>query len=169
MTASSSTPPPTSASGGSRALLLFALGARKLAIPVASVLRVVPAVEITPLPNAPAPVRGIINVQGAIVPVYDLHQRLGLPVRPVACEDFLILARNGSRDVALLADEICGVAAHPGQQPSGSSVQNIAPGSEAVALAGEIVLIQDLDQFLSASEDATLQQAIERRNAGVNE
>src|SRR3990167_1951917 len=34
--------------------------------------------NVTPIPNAPAHIKGVINLRGTIVPIVDLRQRFGL-------------------------------------------------------------------------------------------
>ena len=59
----------------------FAIDARRFALPLESVLRVVRAAEITPLPLAPEGVAGALDVGGRIVPVFDLRRRLQMERR----------------------------------------------------------------------------------------
>lgn len=56
----------------------------RYAVALTSVERVVRAVEITPLPNAPDIVLGVINVQGRVVPVVDIRKRFRLPARAIS-------------------------------------------------------------------------------------
>jgi len=65
----------------SDSLVVFQLGEQQFALGVTAVERVVQAVEIATLPDEPRGVRGVINLQGRIVPVFDLWSRLGQPVR----------------------------------------------------------------------------------------
>lgn len=140
--------------------VIFQIGPRKLALETVFVQRVLRAVRITALPGAPAAVRGIINVRGALIPVYGLHRRLGLAEPVVSLAHFLILARSGSRVAALLVDEICGVE----EMAKTTALEEVfaAPGErrEAAAIAGEIILIQNLQRFLSGEEDLALDQAL---------
>lgn len=92
-------------------MLVFSLGERRLAVPLEAVERVVRAVEVTALPEAPATVAGIINVQGQLVPVLDLRQRFGLPPRTVEPDDQFVLTHGAGRTVALWVDAVAGVEA----------------------------------------------------------
>lgn len=92
-------------------LLVFSLGERRLALPLEAVERVVRAVEVTPLPEAPATIAGLINVQGHLVPVLDLRQRFGVPSRAIEPDDQFVLAHGAGRTVALWADAVAGVEA----------------------------------------------------------
>jgi len=63
---------------GERVLLgCFEVGGRTLAIDVAQLREVVRFREPTPLPGAPEPVEGVIDLRGALVPVVDLGRVLG--------------------------------------------------------------------------------------------
>jgi chemotaxis-related protein WspB len=60
--------------------LLFELGHARYALDVRQVAEVVPLLAITPIPQAPAAVAGILNFRGAPVPVIDVSQlTLGRP------------------------------------------------------------------------------------------
>jgi purine-binding chemotaxis protein CheW len=55
----------------------FEVGGRAFAIDVAQVREVVRWQPVTPLPNAPALIEGVIDLRGAVVPVVDLGRALG--------------------------------------------------------------------------------------------
>lgn len=58
--------------------LTFQLGAEVYALDVTHVREVLEAIPITPLPNTPDHLRGVINVRGTVVPVLDMRLRFGL-------------------------------------------------------------------------------------------
>ena len=61
----------------------FEVGGHTYAIDVAQVREVVRWQSVTPLPNAPALIEGVIDLRGAVVPVVDLGRALGSgPVTP---------------------------------------------------------------------------------------
>src|SRR5581483_884088 len=73
-------------------LVVFTLANEKWALPASVVQRAVRAVEITPCPDAPDVVLGVINVHGRIIPVFDLRRRFGLPLRELSIDDHIIIA-----------------------------------------------------------------------------
>jgi purine-binding chemotaxis protein CheW len=81
--------------------VVFTLDERRYALYLPAVERVVPAVEVTPLPNAPEVVLGVINVQGRIIPVINVRKRFGLRERDIEPNDRFILARTSRHVVAL--------------------------------------------------------------------
>lgn len=145
-------------------LLVFALAGRRLALPLATVERLVRAVEILPLPGAPAVVLGAVNVGGAIVPVFCLRRRLGLQEREVSPDQLLLLGKTLSRAVALMVDEAHGVVECSVDEVIRPA--QIAPGLErfqgVVKLADGMVLIHDLEKFLSEEESWQLTRSLEQ-------
>ena len=67
----------------------------------------------TPLPNAPAHIKGVINLRGTIVPIIDLRQCFGLvgiEYTPVTVVIVLkVKASNGSRVVGIVVDAVSDV------------------------------------------------------------
>jgi chemotaxis-related protein WspB len=62
--------------------LLFQLGEHRYALDIGQVAEVLPLVDITQLPQAPASVAGVFNYRGAPVPVIDLSRlTLGRPAQ----------------------------------------------------------------------------------------
>lgn len=121
---------------------------------LASVERVHRCVEIIPLPDAPRAVRGVINVYGDILPVFDLRAQFGFPMREVRSDDHLIVAHALGRRIALLVDFIVDVIPCPREELI--AAETILPGQKTIADAltvdGEIVLVHDLDALLAMEE-----------------
>lgn len=94
-------------------IVAFRIGTRHFGIPVAQVDRVIHVVEITPLADAPELIRGFVTIEAAVVPVVDLGGRLEGRWSKLDLQQRLILAHGASRRVALLADDVDGVARVP--------------------------------------------------------
>lgn len=60
----------------------------------------------TPLPNAPAYVRGVINLRGTVLPVIDLKARLGNGETEITGKHVIIVVRCGERTLGLLVDAV---------------------------------------------------------------
>lgn len=150
--------------GQSRSLVVFTLDDRRYALFLAAVERAVRIVEISPLPKAPEIVLGVVNVQGRILPVVNVRRRFRLPEREVALNDQLIIARASNRTVALVADTVTGVVERP--EPEIISTEKILPGLEYVEgvakLEDGLILIHDLDRFLSFEEGKRLDEVMRK-------
>ena len=58
-------------------LACFEVGGRSYALDVSVVREIVRTTEITPLPNAPRLIEGVVELRGGVVPVLDLSRILG--------------------------------------------------------------------------------------------
>jgi purine-binding chemotaxis protein CheW len=143
-------------------LFAFSLEGRKIALHLSAVDIVIPSVEISPLPKAPEIVLGIISLRGRIIPVLDIRKRFRLPEREIMLSDCLIIAKTSKRTVALLADAALGLVESGSQAvPAGE----ILPGLEYVEgvsrIDGDMLLIHDLEGFLSLEEEKELEKSLE--------
>ncbi len=147
----------------SEKLAIFTLEEQRYALRLAVVERVVHAVAISPLPQAPEIVLGIINIQGMIIPIINVRRRFLLPEREIALTNRLIIARAARRSVGLVVDTVSDVMEYPEQNIT--ETENILPGLEYVEgvmkLEDGMVYIHDLDLFLSLEEETSLAQAME--------
>lgn len=114
------------------------------------------------LPQAPKIVLGVINLHGRIIPVLDIRQRFHLPERPLKLSDQFIIAATSRHVVALFVDMVINVVECAAEQliPAGE-VLNGAAYVSAIAKESEgLILIHDLDTFLSLEESSQLDSAM---------
>jgi purine-binding chemotaxis protein CheW len=142
-------------------LVVFTLHEQLYALRLAAVDRIVRVAEITALPSAPDIVQGVVNIEGRIVPVISLRRRFGLPDRDLALSDHLIFARTARRAVALLVASVVGVIECSPSQVTASADSDHVEG--VLKLDDGLVLIHDLDTFLSPMEDRKLTHALTAR------
>lgn len=122
------------------------------------------AAAITPLPQAPEIVLGILDLQGEVIPVINLRKRFRLPERALRSEDQFVIARTATRTLALVVDSTDCVL----EQAERSVVpaQEILAGMEylegVTRTAEGLVLIHDLESLLFAAEEERLAQALEQ-------
>ena len=150
--------------GESVCIIVFRLDEQRYALQLAAVERIVPIVEVTPLPKAPEAVSGVVNMEGRVLPVFNLRKRFRLPERECDLSDRLIIANTSRRTVALIVDEAIGVLERPGRERI--AADRILPELEylegVVKLEDGLILIHDLDRFLSIAEERELNRAMEK-------
>lgn len=143
-------------------LLVFRLDEQRYALPLTAVARIVQAAEVTLLPKAPSIVLGAIDVEGCILPVLNVRQRLRLPERGISTSDHFLIARTARRTVVLVIDEAQDVIECSPTEFVGAA--QIVPGLEqirgVVKLSDGLVLIHDLEEFLSLNEERALDEAM---------
>ena len=145
-------------------LVVFRLNERRYALPLGIVERVIRAVEVTPLPKAPAIVLGAINVQGRVIPVVNARRRFLMPDREIGPADWFLIAHTTRHAVVLVVDESEGVVEWPEAHIVRSA--DIVPGLEqfpgVIRLDDGLALIHDLERFLSLDEARALDEAMDR-------
>jgi purine-binding chemotaxis protein CheW len=159
------------ASGGStaasaRSLVVFRLEDQEYGLRLEEVERVLPMIEVSPLPAAPAALLGVINLHGRVVPVVDLRRRFGLPPRNYGLGGRLLVVRSPRRTLAMPVDDVAGVRHVPAEAIQ--TPEAVAPGLSQLggvaALDGNLLFIQDLEAVLSADEEQQLGAALGEEN-----
>jgi len=149
-------------SGETSHFLVFSLNQESFALPVENTIRVLQAIEIKQLPSAPEIIAGVIHVNNQIIPVIDLRKRFLLPEREIAASDHLVIADTGKRIVALWVDSVNNIQAIAPQNlfsakkslPFAKYIRGIAKTEDG------LVIIYDLEQFLSLDEENQLDEVI---------
>jgi purine-binding chemotaxis protein CheW len=143
-------------------LVVFRLDERRYALPLAVVERVVRAVDVTPLPKASPIVLGAIDVHGRVLPVLNVRRRFLMPEREIGPADWFLLARTARHTVVLVVDESEGVVERAQAEIVLST--RIVPGLDhfpgVLRLEDGLVLIHDLERFLSLDEARALDEAM---------
>ena len=147
-------------------LVHFNLDDQKYALFLSAVIRIIRVVEITGLPKAPEIVLGVINMHGLIIPVFDIRKRFRRPQREMQLDDQLIIASTSKRTVALLVDSVSDVIEVSEEKVIAG--KSILPGLDyiegVVKTEDGMILIHDLEQFLSLQEEKALHEALEELN-----
>lgn len=143
--------------------IVFMLNDQRHALHLSAVDRVVRMVHITPLSGAPDIVLGVVNLRGRIVPVINVRQRFNLPQREITLNDRLIFAHTKQRTVALAADAVTDVVESPeeNQVPAESILPKLKYMEGVIKFKDGLILIHDLDKFLSLEEENSLDLALD--------
>lgn len=143
-------------------VLVFRIDRQRYALPLRDVREVHRAVAITRLPAGPDVVEGVVNVRGELVPVLDLRRRMGLSPGHIHPGEYLIRAVAGERIVAIRADFVDGLAdIDPADLLPGDQIAPHAPHvAGAARLADGVLVLHDLERFLTSPEAATLIRAL---------
>lgn len=137
----------------------FRLDQRLYALPLDHVERALRMVAVTPVPEAPAWVAGVIDLQGRVIPVVDLRQRFEQTTRDVRAEDRLLIVQVQERAMALMVDEVTEVLAVPSPQVEASAglVPDSRPLKAVIRRDEDLILVLDTAQ-LFPTEGGTIGQ-----------
>ena len=88
----------------------FFLGMEEYGLPILSVREIIGMVEITPIPQTPAFVRGVINLRGMVIPVLDLRSKFGMESVADTSETCIIVVEimkdNEPVQIGILVDAV---------------------------------------------------------------
>lgn len=104
---------PTSNTNAEVELLSFRLAEQEYSVDIMQVREIRGWTRATPLPHAPAHVRGVINLRGTVLPVVDLSTRLGMPPVEGDARNVIIVVQVGSQSAGLLVDAVSDILALP--------------------------------------------------------
>ena len=92
-----------------REMLTFRLGGEEYGIDILRVQEIRGYEQPTHIVNAPAHVKGVINLRGVIVPIVDLRLRFGLPEAAYDRFTVVIILNVGERVVGAVVDSVSDV------------------------------------------------------------
>src|SRR5690606_11302934 len=84
----------------------FSLDDELYALPIERIREVIRVQAITRVPQAPAHVRGVHNLRGAILPVLEVRTRLGLSPATLSPSSRIVVAESRSKRIGLLVDGV---------------------------------------------------------------
>lgn len=90
-------------------MLSFRLGDEEYAVMVDAVKEVLKTRDLTPVPNSPDYVLGVMALRGPVLPVIDLCRRLGLPPGKKDEKSRIIVVSVNEEDAGIQVDRVTGV------------------------------------------------------------
>ena len=141
-----------------KSVVVFFVEGYRYGMPLELVERVAPLVEITPVPDAPDSVMGIINVRGKVMPVINLRRKLHLPNRDLKLSDQLLICRVNGRQLSVLVDGIEGATEYDDDKVSHAD----DGGHQILKTEDGVIYIYDYDRLLNSQEQVVLERAIQK-------
>jgi len=91
---------------GVRQFITFRIEAEEYGVDILSVREIKAWAEVTQLPNTPPFVRGVINLRGVILPVFDLRARFGMGMTEPTSRHVIIVVWTGKKMIGVLVDKV---------------------------------------------------------------
>ncbi len=86
--------------------LTFTIGDEEYGVDIMTVREVMGWTGTTRLPNTPEHIRGVINLRGVILPIFDLRARFGKGLTEATDKHVVIVMAVGARTVGILVDTV---------------------------------------------------------------
>ena len=139
--------------------LTFALGQEEYGVEILKIQEIKGFSAVTPLPNAPAYVKGVLNLRGTIVPIVDLRQKFGMPEGAYTKFTVIVVVQVQGKTLGFVVDAVSDVLTVKGDaiQPTPdlhgqldtTFLTGLAPTGEQ---GGKLVILLDIDKVLTTAE-----------------
>ncbi|HUP30969.1 MAG TPA: chemotaxis protein CheW [Usitatibacter sp.] len=143
--------------------LSFRLASEEYALDILQVREIRACEQVTRIPDAPAFVKGVINLRGLIVPIVDLRLKFGHPAA-FGAGTVMIILNIAERLVGIVVDAVSDVVAllpsqirptpEMGTTVDVSFIRGLAP------LEGRMLIVVDIARLLANEELALPEEAL---------
>lgn len=144
---------PLAAEGEVRQFLTFTVGREEYGVDIMTVREIKGWTETTRLPNAPEFLRGVINLRGLIIPIFDLRMRFHMGMTEATPKHVIIILAVGQRNIGLLVDTVSDILNVGSEQIKPAPTTSADMQADAdyinglISLEGRMVVLLDV-QYL---------------------
>jgi len=153
-----------------REVLVFVLGGEEYGVDILKVQEIRGYDKVTPIPAAPAYLKGVINLRGIIVPVIDLRVKFALADAKYDAFTVVIILRIGGRVVGIVVDGVSDVVRLAASDiKAAPSLGGLVDATFLAGLATQndrMVLLLDIEKFLSSGELNLLSEVADAAKGG---
>ncbi len=146
--------------------LTFALGQEEYGVEILKIQEIKGYSAITPLPNAPPFIKGVLNLRGTIVPIVDLRKKFGLPEVAYTQFTVIVVVQVRGQIMGFIVDAVSDVLSVTGAdiQPTPDLYGQVDISFlNGLAKSGEkLVILLDIDKVLTAAEAVAAAEAAGR-------
>ncbi|MBN1956419.1 MAG: chemotaxis protein CheW [Anaerolineae bacterium] len=147
--------------------MTFEAGGQQYGLPLENVLQIVGMVSITRLPKSPPIVAGVVDFHGQVIPIVDIHWRLGQAAPPYTLRTPIIVGHLNNRTMGIVVDQVGGVQHLTSEQIKGTgevfdseTVLQVHHLLGFARLGNALLLLLDPDTFLSSAEEESMDAAL---------
>lgn len=135
--------------------VVFDVDEKHYALPLEDVVRALRMVAVTPVPDVPPWVVGVINMAGDILPVVDLRPLFGLTPKAIELSDRLLVVCTQGQQVAVRVDAASSVMErHAAEiEPPPPALQHAHPVAGMLRRDDDLVLLLDTPRLLPPEQN----------------
>ena len=143
--------------------LTFSIGRETYGVPVLKVREIIRRGDITPLPQTPPYLKGILNLRGKIIPVVDLRLRFDMPGGNDDTSCIIVVHLQSAETQILMGvmvdavEEVLNIVASDLQPtPDFGSTHGAEYLLGVATVKGSVKMLLDIDRVLTGSAAASL-------------
>jgi purine-binding chemotaxis protein CheW len=144
--------------------LTFALSNEEYGIEILKVREIMGIMEITPVPQTPDYMKGVINLRGKVIPIIDLRLKFAMPEVEHTKETCIIVAEVGTAQVGVIVDSVSEVTDIKGEDIE--EAPSFGQGIDTNFIMGlgktkkKIVILLDIERVLATEELKMAEQIV---------
>jgi len=152
-------------------LIVFRAGNEEFGVKIEEVREIIKLGSVTPIPESPDFIKGIINVRGEIVTAIDIRSRFSLPIAEEIESKHIVVTKKDENLFGLIVDEVIEVLRIQGKEikPAPSLIDSINEKYVDGIISHEdrLIILLNLDRVLS-QQDLMDVTKIEKRKLLAN-
>ena len=145
--------------------LTFTVGEEVFGLDIMMVREIKGWTEVTRLPNSPEFLRGVMNLRGVIIPIFDLRCRFGIGLTAAESKHVIIIIALEKRSIGILVDAVSDIlTVGLGEVKAAPSMENQSSIDEKyvsglISVDQRMVILLDVERlFESETAKTTIQQ-----------
>ena len=147
--------------------LTFTMADEDYGIGILKIKEIIGMMPITPIPQTPEFVKGVINLRGKVIPVMDLRLRFGLETKDYAERTCIIVVeiagKSGTVMIGIVVDSVSEVLNIKGEDIEDTPSFGTSLSTDYIygmaKMEGGVKILLDIDRVLSSEEMALLAEA----------
>jgi purine-binding chemotaxis protein CheW len=147
-----------------RQFLTFTVDGEEYGVDIMTVREIKGWTETTRLPNAQEFMRGVMNLRGLIIPIFDLRTRFNRGLTEATAKHVIIILAVAERNIGILVDTVSDILDANFEQikaaPEGDTTINSDYISGLISLDNRMVVLLDIEHlFETQNLDKIIEQA----------
>lgn len=142
--------------------LTFSLAGEEYGIAILKVKEIIGIMPFTPVPRAPAFVKGVINLRGRVIPVTDLRLKFGMPPENYSERTCIIVVeidgQTGTIPMGLVVDSVSEVVHIRAEEIEETPAFGARMATDYILgmakTGGGVKILLDIDKVLASHEDS---------------
>lgn len=154
----------TTAADGAAQYLTFTLGTEEYAVDILKVQEIRGYDAVTAIANAPAFIKGVINLRGVIVPIVDMRIKFNVSEVNYNQLTVVIILNVINRVVGIVVDGVSDVITLPGEQMKPAPEFGAALDTRYIKGLGTIdqrmIILVDIEKLMSSRDMELMDEAL---------
>lgn len=142
--------------GEPQQFLTFTVNGEEFGVDIMAVREIKGWSDTTRLPNATESMRGVMNLRGLIIPIFDLRARFNRGFTEATPKHVIIILAVEQRNIGILVDAVSDIVdVEPGQIKPAPTAENSTEAdyiSGLISLSDRMVVLLDIAQLFSPAQ-----------------